>query len=369
MAKSFCGSLVLFFVLLMFSLPSYADAAYTVKKGDSLARIAKKFRVSVESIREANALTSDELKPGTKLEIPARQTSKKSTRPAETVSTVSGKDRKDASAHDVQYHTVTRGDTLSSLSKKYSTPVKELRELNNLKKSARLKPGEQIAVKRIGPRTYTVKKGDTLQKIAKKFSVTPDDIIEINDLESDDLKPGQRLVLDEVTEEEPAGKSSQPIIARARLAEDMRTLSDSPELESMEMKDRVILFAKKMLNIPYRFGGSSFIGIDCSAYVQKVYGFLNMPIPRSAREQYHVGESVDKEDLSMGDLVFFRTYASFPSHVGIYLGNNLFIHASSRGKKVTIDSLETPYYFKRFIGAKRLLSDEPTVKEEPKIEG
>ncbi|HTR45118.1 MAG TPA: LysM peptidoglycan-binding domain-containing protein, partial [Thermodesulfovibrionales bacterium] len=355
----------------IYALPSYADAAYTVKKGDSLAKIAKKFRVPVESIREANALASDELKPGTKLEIPVKQTaSRKKPSPPETVSAASGKDRKDATAQDLQYHTVTKGDTLSSLSKKYSTPVKELRELNNLMKSARLKPGQQIAVKRVGPRTYTVKKGDTLLKISKKFSVTPDDIITINNLESDDLKPGQRLVLDEVVQEEQAGKSSQPILSRARIAEDIRTLSDSPELESMEMKDRVILFAKKMLNIPYRFGGSSFMGIDCSAYVQKVYGFLNMPIPRSAREQYHVGESVDKEDLSIGDLVFFRTYASFPSHVGIYLGNNLFIHASSRGKRVTIDSLETPYYFKRFIGAKRLLSEEsPVVKEEPKIEG
>ncbi|MBI5212938.1 MAG: C40 family peptidase, partial [Nitrospirae bacterium] len=52
------------------------------------------------------------------------------------------------------------------------------------------------------------------------------------------------------------------------------------------------------------------------------------------------------------------TYASFPSHVGIYLGNNLFIHASSRSKKITIDSLENPYYFKRFIGAKRLIEEE-----------
>jgi len=100
------------------------------------------------------------------------------------------------------------------------------------------------------------------------------------------------------------------------------------------------------------------MGIDCSGYVQKVFGLLDVSLPRTAREQFHIGEPVSKEELSIGDLVFFRTYASFPSHVGIYLGNDLFIHASSRSRKVSIDSLDTPYYVKRFIGAKRLFGDE-----------
>ena len=75
------------------------------------------------------------------------------------------------------------------------------------------------------------------------------------------------------------------------------------------------------------------MGIDCSAYVQKVYKLIGIELPRSARLQFKEGEIVDRDSLSIGDLVFFRTYASFPSHVGIYLGNDLFIHASSKGKK------------------------------------
>jgi cell wall-associated NlpC family hydrolase len=112
------------------------------------------------------------------------------------------------------------------------------------------------------------------------------------------------------------------------------------------------------MNIPYKFGGNSILGIDCSAYVKKVYNLLGMDLPRTAREQFNEGEAIDKEELSIGDLVFFRTYASFPSHVGIYLGNNLFIHASSEGKKVKVSNLDAPYYLKRFIGAKRLLNNE-----------
>jgi cell wall-associated NlpC family hydrolase len=68
---------------------------------------------------------------------------------------------------------------------------------------------------------------------------------------------------------------------------------------------------------------------------------------------------VGREDLSVGDLVFFRTYAKFPSHVGIYLGDNQFIHASSTERKVTIDRMDAPYFIKRFVGARRLPLDEP----------
>jgi cell wall-associated NlpC family hydrolase len=91
--------------------------------------------------------------------------------------------------------------------------------------------------------------------------------------------------------------------------------------------------------------------------VQRVFSLVGIDLPRTAREQFRAGELISKEELSVGDLVFFRTYASFPSHVGIYIGNNLFIHASSRAKRVTITSLDTPYFLRRFIGAKRLIPE------------
>jgi len=235
--------------------------------------------------------------------------------------------------------------------------------LNNINHSKRLKIGRQLVVKRAGPKTYTVKKGDNIGKVAKRFSITPDEIMDLNELDSENLKQGQHLLLED--RDEPADtKAPAATLPEASVSDSIAAAAASTELNSLGMKERLILFAKKMLNIPYRFGGSSFIGIDCSGYVQKVYSFLNFPLPRTAREQFSIGEPVSKEDLSIGDLVFFRTYASFPSHVGIYLGNDLFIHASSRGRKVTIDSLETPYYFKRFIGAKRLLFDQANEKEE-----
>src|SRR4030066_1570805 len=120
-------------------------------------------------------------------------------------------------------------------------------------------------------------------------------------------------------------KNYEAILSQARIDTDMGKVFESKELSEMGLQDRLILFAKKLLNIPYRFGGSSLLGIDCSAYVQKVYSLIGIDLPRSARKQFQEGTPVKDDELSIGDLVFFRTYASFPSHVGIYLGNNLFI--------------------------------------------
>jgi cell wall-associated NlpC family hydrolase len=96
------------------------------------------------------------------------------------------------------------------------------------------------------------------------------------------------------------------------------------------------------------------MGIDCSAFVNKVFDFFNVDLPRTARDIYKVGRSVAKSELATGDLVFFTTYASYPSHVGIYIENDEFIHASSAARKVTIDSINRSYYRKRYIGAKRI---------------
>jgi len=259
-------------------------------------------------------------------------------------------------AHADETYTIRKGDTLSKISKKFKVNIHQIREINNLKKSAKLKPGQHLIVKRTGPKTYTVKKGDNIFRIAKKFNLDVDELKDINLLDSDNLKIGQKLLL------EPA-----PEVATAEaknLVEEIKKISESEELADMSMTDRLTLFAKKFLNIPYKFGGSSIMGIDCSAYVQKVYKLIGIDLPRSARLQFNEGEVVDRDSLSIGDLVFFRTYASFPSHVGIYLGNDLFIHASSKGKKVSIDSLNTPYYFKRFIGGKRFIFDNAEKEKE-----
>jgi len=120
-------------------------------------------------------------------------------------------------------------------------------------------------------------------------------------------------------------------------------------------RDRVLLEIVSMLGIPYRLGGNSQSGIDCSGFTSRIYTTaVERPIPRMARAQYGVGSNVAKSDLQFGDLVFFNTTGRSPSHVGIYIEDDLFAHASvSYG--VTISSLESTYYRKRYVGARRVV--------------
>ncbi|MDD3124940.1 MAG: C40 family peptidase [Candidatus Kapabacteria bacterium] len=109
------------------------------------------------------------------------------------------------------------------------------------------------------------------------------------------------------------------------------------------------------LGTPYLFGGTSRRAIDCSAFVRQMYLTAgNIMLPRTAREQIGVGLKVARKNLQFGDMIFFHTRKEvYVSHVGIYLGDNLFAHASSR-YGVTVSSLESEYYDKRFIGAQRI---------------
>jgi cell wall-associated NlpC family hydrolase len=352
----------------------YADTTYIIKKGDNPSNIAKKFKTNPQDILKANNINPKNMKPGTRITIPSgkdepflNNTSLRKQNTKTSRNVVKSNVKVIQPQEDPSAHIVKKGDTLLSLSKKYSIPVNEIRELNNLR-SSKLKPGQTLTLRNTGPKSYTVKKGDNVYKIAKRFDIDIDELKEMNGLETDHLKPGQKVLLEHETEtNEP--KTHNAILSQAFPRSDLEEeLMQASESEEHGTKDRLILFAKKLLDIPYRFGGNTLLGIDCSAYVQKVYSLIGINIPRSARQQFTEGNPVDKEELSIGDLVFFRTYASFPSHVGIYLGNNLFIHASSRSKKVTIDSLETPYYIKRFIGAKRLIDGEEK-KDEPQKEG
>jgi cell wall-associated NlpC family hydrolase len=121
--------------------------------------------------------------------------------------------------------------------------------------------------------------------------------------------------------------------------------------------------ALSLLGTRYRFGGIDYSGIDCSAFVKRVFSSQNQPLPRTAREQFMVGEGIPPEKLEKGDLLFFHTYARFPSHVGIYLGNDRMIHASSSGGRVIISSIGNSYYRSRYLGARRIPSAEVTLAE------
>jgi lipoprotein Spr len=130
-------------------------------------------------------------------------------------------------------------------------------------------------------------------------------------------------------------------------------------------------FVYDWIGTPYRFGGSSRKGIDCSAFTKQLYSeVFNTTIRRSSRDIFSMVSPVSKDDLKEGDLVFFKIHSRSISHVGIYLGNNRFAHASSKG--VAISSLDDAYYSRFFYKGGRMLesfknelSASSTTDEEP----
>ena len=117
----------------------------------------------------------------------------------------------------------------------------------------------------------------------------------------------------------------------------------------------LVLNAMGFLGVPYRRGGSDDNGFDCSGFVLSMYEqTLGKVLPRSAREQADATEKIDKKDLQPGDLVFFNTMRQTFSHVGIYVGDNKFIHSPRPGKQVKVEDMRQSYWLNRFTGARRV---------------
>jgi LysM repeat protein len=297
---------------LVLIFPSVVLAAKThkVKKHETLYTLAKKYHVSVADLKSTNNLVHNHVKNGEILIIPPR-------------STMAGTDREGAGAKmRATSYKVKKGDTLAKIAKKTGVSVDELKRRNSLGK-AKVKPGVVLALR----------DAETPEDVKPRLAKSP--VLRNSELFSEkDYEQSLAELVD--------GDQAQPV-----------DLSKNLELKTDNVK-QLKNTAYGFLGIRYRFGGSGKSGIDCSGFVQKVFQEMEVSLPRTAREQFGVGNRVAVGDLKKGDLVFFRTYASFPSHVGIYLGNNKMIHASSRDRRVVISSMNTPYYRARFIGAKRI---------------
>ncbi len=148
--------------------------------------------------------------------------------------------------------------------------------------------------------------------------------------------------------------------------------SDLPEIEKEDtfidkfesLKDEGVPFDKTTelmitiidyLKTPYLYGGNTKSGIDCSGFTCNIYNTVyDKKLPRTANQQYEYGEYITQNELKPGDLVFFRFDARYGAdHVGIYIGNSLFAHSSSK-YGVTIASLARDFYIEKFVGARRI---------------
>ncbi len=126
------------------------------------------------------------------------------------------------------------------------------------------------------------------------------------------------------------------------------------DLPPLDEAPPVVSAAAEHLGTPYRFGGDDPAGFDCSGLTSRVFAEVGVSLPHSARAQFNMGEPVEMSELEPGDLVFFNTRSRGPSHVGIYAGDGMFIHAPRTGLGVRVDPLVSSYYSSHFIGARRI---------------
>ncbi|MCD4785742.1 MAG: C40 family peptidase [Candidatus Eremiobacteraeota bacterium] len=248
---------------------------------------------------------------------------------------------------------------------------------------------------------YTVKSKDTLWKIAKNNKVSVEQILRANPTLKNEkkLKTGQSILIpdknDDVIPLNTDSSSTSTLIVhgsgaqyqtplerhinvmtvngktikvptfkvKRRSSKKTKTtkkpyrskyhnLSSRYSRHSSPGGNAIVKTAFRYIGVPYVFGGSTPRAFDCSGYVQYVYRRNGVKIPRMAHHQYYAGTPISKKQMRPGDLVFFETYTKGISHVGIYIGNSNFIHASSRGA-VRVDSLKKQYYTNRYRGAAR----------------
>ncbi len=130
-------------------------------------------------------------------------------------------------------------------------------------------------------------------------------------------------------------------------------LPEFSEVAAADTGTRAARVALQQRGSPYRFGGESPSGFDCSGLVHYAYRLVGKPVPRTTRELYRSAEPVGREDLQAGDLVFFRIDGKV-SHVGIYVEDGHFVHAPQTGRTVSVESLDRDFYRHAFLGGGRL---------------
>ena len=312
------GRLVL---LLVVGIQTQAVSAqiHQVKMGDTLIKIAKKYGVSVESIKKANHLQTTNLQIKQRLVIPSSKA--KSGEEEKLVASTAGKNK------TPEYYTVRKGDTLYGIAKKTGVSVTSLKAMNQLKGTS-LRIGRRLVI----ARPVTGEQRTPRQNLRAATDSASQDI---ESLEED---------LSFITEQE--------------WEEIEREQGESGEFlgkwRSLKERQLLVKVALGFIGAPYRSGGDTVRGLDSSAFVQKIYEIFDVALPRTALEQARVGKRVDREDLQEGDLVFFHDNHT-AGYVGIYIGGNKFVHASPSGnREVQIGHLNAPNVGKYFIRAVRI---------------
>lgn len=281
-------------------------------------------------------------------------------------------------------YTVQKGDTLSKIAKAHNTTIQQLKQWNQLTgdqiyiaqtltvaqtESAGKAESENTANKEVENElhnsiSHKVIKGDTLTKVAKKYNTTVDQILVWNDLKTDAIQVGQQLTIkitNEVISEAPTASEVEEEnnfkeTADAAIDKQLNSEKTAPltiSAVSTEQYTKALEIAKQAIGIPYKYGGNTMEGFDCSGFVSYVYNNAGIKLGRKSSLQYFQQDTQKVQNPLPGDIVFFKnTFIPNISHMGIYIGDDQFIHAGSKG--IAIGNVTEKYWSERFVAFKRL---------------
>jgi len=326
-------------------LPVGAMPSYTVKKGDTLWKIARKHHLTLAEIRKLNKMKkNDRIRTGTILAVGKA---------------VQPKPKK---------YKVRKGDTLWLIAKKNHMSTKKLRKLNGMHRRDRIHTGMVLALVK-GVKLPSTKRTDA-RMIAKlkKRGVKKRDIASVmaRIKKSKKKNPNITAILAQIKKEKKRKKIKTPLrIAKTKKRKKSRMNSAlailnnrSGSSRSSRRGSKTIRIAKRYLGRRYVWGAVGPRSFDCSGFTQYVMRkSKGVRLPRVSRKQAYYGRYISRSHLRPGDLIFFdtsRRRRGYVNHVGIYIGNHKFIHASSARHRVVITSLNRPFYSARFKWGRRV---------------
>lgn len=333
------------------------SGSYTVKAGDTLSEIAYKHNMSLNKLMELNNLDTTLIFPGDKLVVNKNARTSTSSKGSSSSSGSGSRAPSNASTY-----TVVAGDTLSGIASQFGTSVSNLKKWNNLNSDLIL-VGQKLNVKgaksggssnsstssssnsKKNTTVYTVKAGDSLSRISAQFGVSVSNLKQWNNLSSDLIYVGQKLNV-------KGGKSSSSGSTSSGSSSSSGSSNKGSSTNNGYNVDKLLNTAFSMQGVKYVWGGQTPNGFDCSGFIHFAYNEAGKKMSRTSSQGYY-DRSYYVSNPQVGDLVFFSgTYRSGISHLGIYIGNNKFIHAGT-STGVTVTDLSNPYWSKHFDSFKR----------------
>ena len=306
-----------------------------------------------------------------------------------------------ASAQRTITYTVQPGDSLYTIAHKHGLRLPELLQVNNLRNPHALQVGDQIKIPVKGNAAASAQRTAQPTAPASGWAEINKDRINIRTAPSTDARritivdrwtkvqvlgrqgdwsrirlqsgtigwvlsqylsptkpPQTRNEVAKRTTNQNATRTARASASRQAKTKSQPTASKPPTTADASAvadgQPAVVRRALGYLGTRYRYGASGARGFDCSGFTSYIYRQHGISLPHNSAAQYRVGKPVSRSELRPGDLVFFRTRGSRISHVGIYIGNGKFVHASSARGRVRIDTLTSGYYHQRYVGARRI---------------